>query len=126
MPSQDSQGRYVGDREAFSGATVASAARTANGNGSSFSTAGIDSLEATLVISARSGTTPTLDVVLQTSTDGGSTFYDLSPAFPQQNATTSGVGRVIAGLGEVSRWKWTVGGTTPSFTFAISATADRD
>lgn len=126
MPTQDSKGRYVADREALSGATLASAARTTSTTGTAFSTAGMDSLNATLVVSAASGTDETLDVVLQTTADG-TNYYDLLPAFPQQTTTTAGVARVIPGLGSSSRWKWTIGGTdTPSFTFAISATADKD
>lgn len=126
MPTQDPQGRYVPDSETSTVAALASAARTSSSNGSSFSTAGIQSLNATLVVSAASGTNETLDVVLQTSADG-TNFYDLEPAFPQQTGTTAGVARVIDGLGNTSRWKWTIGGTdTPSFTFAISATAERD
>lgn len=126
MPSQDSQGRYVPDNETSTAAALASAARTTSTNGSSFSTAGLQSLNATLVITATTGTDETLDVVLQTSADG-TNFYDLAPAFPQQTATTAGVSRVIDGLGSTSRWKWTIGGTdTPGFTFSISATAERD
>lgn len=125
MP-QDSQGRYVPDNELSTVAALASAARTTSTNGSAFSTLGLQSLNATLVVSATTGTDETLDVVLQTSADG-TNFYDLSPAFPQQLATTAGVARVIDGLGNTSRWKWTIGGTdTPGFTFAISATAERD
>jgi len=125
MPAQDSQGRYVTPSESPSGAQLASAARTTTANGTAFDTSGLDSLSATLAITARSGTDPTLDVVLETTADG-TNFYTVL-AFPQQANTTTGVARVFGPLGSSSRWKWTIGGTdTPSFTFAISATADRD
>lgn len=123
MP-QDSQGRFVPDNEASTAAAVASAARTTTGNGTAFDTAGIDSLNALLVISAASGTTPTLDLVLQTTADG--TNYYTAGSFPQQTTTQAGISRVIGDLGTLSRWAWTIAGTTPSFTFAVTATIDRD
>jgi hypothetical protein len=123
MP-QDSKGRYIPDRETSTTAAVASAARTTTGNGTAFDTDGVDNLTATLVITAASGTTPTLDLVLQTTADG--TNYYTVTAFPQQTTTNAGVARVCGPLGKLSRWAWTIGGTTPSCTFSVSATADRD
>jgi hypothetical protein len=125
MAAQDSQGRYITPSESPSGAQLASAARTTSTNGTAFDTSGYDSISATLVISAASGTNPTLDVVLETTADG--TNYYTVLAYPQQTTTNAGVARVFAGLGSLSRWKWTIGGTdTPTFTFAITATADKD
>ncbi len=125
MAAQDSKGRYITPSESPAGAQIASAARTTSTNGTAFDTSGIDSVNGTLVISARSGTNPTLDVVLETTADG--TNYYTVLAFPQQTNTTTGVARVFGPLGSLSRWKWTVGGTdTPSFTFAITATTDPD
>jgi hypothetical protein len=125
MAAQDSQGRYVTPAETPSAAQLASAARTTSTNGTAFDTSGVDSVSAALVITARSGTNPTLDVVLETTADG--TNYYTVLAFPQQTNTTTGVARVFGPLGSLSRWKWTVGGTdTPSFTFAITAGVDRD
>lgn len=121
--TQDSQGRYVPPNETSTDAAVASAARTATGTGSAFSTANIDSINATLAITAASGTSPTLVLNLETSADG-TNFY-VAGSFPQQT-TTATVARVIGDLGATSRWAWTIGGTTPSFTFSVSATADRD
>jgi hypothetical protein len=125
MAGQDSKGRYIPDKDTSSGAAVASAARTTTANGTAFDTTSIDELEATLVITAVTGTNPTMDVTLETSLDG-TTFYAVPTAFPQQTATTTGVGRVFDGLSASSRWKWTIGGTaTPTFTFSISATEQR-
>jgi hypothetical protein len=123
MP-QDSQGRYVPDNESLSVGAVASAARTATGTGSSFDTSGVDSINATLVISAASGTTPTMTLNLETTADG--TNYYVAGSFPQQTTTNAGISRVFGDLGTLSRWAWTIGGTTPSFTFAVTTTADRD
>jgi hypothetical protein len=69
-------------------------------------------------VSAASGTTPTLDVTLETSIDGGAT-WDTVAAFAQKTAAGSD-GHVFGPLGDQCRWKWTIGGTTPSFTFAIA------
>jgi hypothetical protein len=123
MP-QDSQGRYYPDAETITDAAVASAARTATGTGSSFTTANLDELNATLVISAASGTTPTLDVTLETTADG-TNYYAVPQTFPQQTTTNAGISRVFTGLGSLSRWKWTIAGDTPSFTFTIAATGQR-
>jgi len=121
--TQDSQGRYIEPDETSTGAAVASAARTTTGAGTAFSTSDADSLNATLVITAVSGT-PTLDLVLETTADG--TNYYTAGAFPQQTTTTAGVSRVFGDLGTLSRWAWTIGGGTPSLTFSVSATVDRD
>ena len=122
MP-QDSQGRYYESEQTSTDAAVASAARTATGTGTAFSTASIDEITATLTITAASGTNPTLDLTLETTADG--TNYYTAGTFPQQTGTAT-VARVIDGLGATSRWKWTIGGTTPSFTFSVAATAERE
>lgn len=75
MP-QDSQGRYVPDNEtlATGSGSLASATKTSSDVSAAFSTAGYDSITATLTVTDRDGTSPTLDVILETSGDGGSTF----------------------------------------------------
>src|SRR5690349_6472125 len=112
LMTQDSQGRYVPPVETATTTTgaLASAARTTSTNGSAFSTENIDSISGTLVITAAAGTNPTLDVVLQTTADG-TNYYDVTPVFPQQTTTQAGVARTFDGLGSLSRWKWTIGGT---------------
>ena len=123
-PSQDSQGRYIAPGESRTAADVASAARTATANGTAFDTSDLDSIQATLTCTARSGTNPTLDVILQTTVDG--TNYDTVGSFDQLT-NTGAEARVFGPLGPTSRWRWTIGGTdTPSFTFSIASTVDRD
>ena len=124
MPAQDSQGRYVPQDEALTTAQLASAARTTTANGTAFDTADVESINGSLVVSAASGTTPTLDVILQTTADG--TNYYTVGAFTQKTEITAAEAKVFGPLGTLSRWRWTIGGTTPSFTFAITATVDRD
>lgn len=74
---------------------------------------------AVLSVSAVSGTTPTLAVKLQHSADN-ITYVDLpGGAFSSQNAINA---ELITFTGTVNRYLravWTIGGTTPSFTFNV-------
>lgn len=123
MP-QDSQGRYSAPDESNSTFDVASAARTATGNSSTFDTTGVDNINGAVVVSAASGTTPTLDLSLQTSADG-TNFYNVG-SFTQKTTTTAAEAKIFGPLGASSRWRWVIAGTTPSFTFAVTTTVDRD
>jgi hypothetical protein len=124
MP-QDSQGRYVPTKDTLTTAAVASSARTATATGTAFDTDNLDSITGVLTVGTVTGTNPTLDVVLETTGDG--TNYYTVAAFVQKTATATADAKVFGPLGALSRWKWTIGGTaTPTFTFGITATADRD
>lgn len=113
-----------------------SAARTATGVGST--AVNVDGRGAFIQVdvSAHSGTTPTLVVKVQASVDGVN-FFDLDAT----NATTASINtdarfviKVYPGLPTVANgscnsplprfWRlaWTIGGTSPSFTFSTSAT----
>lgn len=122
MP-QDDQGRYIPAEETRSGQQVASAARTATANGTAFDTSDVDEITATLAVTAASGTNPTLDVILQTTADG-TNFYTAG-SFTQATGTTTEA-KVFSGLGSSSRWRWTIGGTTPSFTFSVASTFEKE
>jgi len=96
-PAQDSQGRYIPPDETPTGGVLASAARTTSTNGTAFDTPDTVSLTATLVVTDRDGTNPTLDVELQTSGDEGLTyekvaqFTQVSSGVPAvAHATTTG------------------------------------
>lgn len=110
---------------------AASEARTATGTGDGFAGfASTDRLAAQLVVSARSGTNPTLDVTIQHSIDGGTTWHDLT-SFSQVTATGTSFldfSEVLASTAQVYgdrlRAKWTLGGTNPSFTFAVAISAE--
>lgn len=124
MP-QDDKGRFIADEETRAGQQVASAARTATANGTAFDTSDVDEITGACVVTLVSGTNPTLDVVLQTTADG-STYYTVGN-FTQKTAITAAETKVFTGLGSLSRWSWTIGGTaTPTFTFAVSATFEKD
>jgi hypothetical protein len=124
MVPLDAQGNYFAGDKIRTDAALASAARTATGTGTAFNTNQANSFEATLIVSAHSGTTPTLDVRLETSIDGG-TSYDTVGSFVQFTTTDGTDGHVFGPLGDTCRWAWTIGGTTPSFTFAIAVEEDR-
>jgi hypothetical protein len=90
-----------------SGTTVDNSASTTNG--------GVGSISVT----AASGTSPTLDVIVQHSSDG-STWSTLG-TFTQATGTTSEAITVASGttVNRYVRATATIGGTTPSFTFAV-------
>jgi hypothetical protein len=85
------------------------------------------------VTTANSGSSETLDLTLEMSYDGGTT-YVVHSAFTQQTAAVEHVGDAAheavesaAGTflngpyGPDHRFVWTIGGSSPSFTFAIHA-----
>ena len=129
---------------------VASNTVTATGQSASFTMPYADAYRLILITSAASGTTPTLDAVLQDSPDGGTTWVNLPLRFTQQTAAgnayvifkpvsisdAASAGTVAATGGALGvntpfnaknvRLAYTVAGTTPSFTFALYAnTIDR-
>lgn len=97
---------------------VASGARTASGNSGALAGFGDWSkFRAQLNVIAASGTTPTLDVVVEDTLDG--TNWNTIATFTQK--TAAGVQAVdVTGLfTDQLRVRWTVGGTSPSFTFDV-------
>lgn len=98
---------------------AASAARTATGSGTGVELGDRSVARLVLDISAASGTTPTLDVVVQCSSDNA-TWYTAG-TFTQ--ATGTGTERKVVNLDRYVRASWTIGGTTPSFTFSLTGEA---
>ena len=76
-------------------------------------------LRAQLNVTAASGTTPTLDVVIEDTLDGGATWNTVG-TFVQATAVTRSVINVTTPFADTLRIRWTVAGTTPSFTFAVN------
>ena len=100
----------------------ASGAQTASGNGATIEAGEYTQALVTLNCTAVSGTTPTCTVLLQTSDDGGTTWYNLpNGAFTQLTAIGTQVLQINVPFGDTIRANWTIGGTTPSFTFAVKA-----
>lgn len=99
-------------------AEVGSAARTATGNSGVISVPTGGAISGNIVCSTFSGTAPTLDITLEESYDNGSTWQQIWAA-PRITATAS-IPIPQMTIGGLRRWVWTLGGTSPSFTFAIN------
>lgn len=109
---------------------LASGARTATGTGSAVCGFGrYEKFAFQLDVTAASGTTPTLDVKVQHSIDGGTNWFDLV-SFTQKTAAGEELkaeaeveGATAEAYGDCFRVSYTIGGTTPSFTFSVKAYA---
>lgn len=109
---------------------VASAARTTSADGGTLEGFGdVTAARVQLDVTAASGTTPTLDVVLEDTLDGAT--WNVIGTFTQKTGVSREVINLHAGKAESAtfqplfarRWRvrWTIAGTTPSFTFAVVA-----
>ncbi|MFE9098493.1 hypothetical protein [Streptomyces sp. NPDC007264] len=98
---------------------AASAARTTSGNSGTLSGFGDwTKFRAALNVTAASGTTPTLDVVIEDSLDGGTTWFTVA-TFSQKTAAGTQAQDVTGVFSDTLRVRWTIGGTSPSFTFDV-------
>lgn len=100
---------------------------TANGNSAPVTDLGAAStLSCYLVVSAASGTAPTLDVDVQDSPDGVN-WYTVK-SFAQSVAAGQKRIDLLAGtpFADAIRFRYTVGGTAPSFTIGILCVAKAD
>jgi hypothetical protein len=70
-----------------------------------------------LLASAARTTTGTIDTSPDNST------WTAIAAFAAQTTTTSGVRKQFSGVDQYIRASWTITGTTPSFTFAVTGIA---
>jgi hypothetical protein len=77
------------------------------------------SAEYNVIVTAVSGTNPTLDVVVQESDDSGTNWYDIYH-FPRITATGQYRSPLIPHTGTRIRYVRTVGGSSPSFTNAVN------
>lgn len=114
---------------------VPSASRTAAGNGDRLDLAQLFGVDLQLGLSPRlvfacdvtavTGTSPTMTCILEDSTDGGVTWNTVISLTAQTN-----VSRQVGRLGltaanwpfnpQCCRIRWTMGGTTPNFTFRVT------
>jgi hypothetical protein len=123
-------------RNNISVALDSSTARTTSGTGATFTNHSGRAVSFWVNVTAVTGTTPTLTVRVQWSPDNGATWLDMDTTNLQtasitgtSNATLRiGVGLTTAANAALNtaaprlmRLAWTVGGTTPSFTFATWA-----
>lgn len=109
------------------GDAVAKAARTVTGASSWIDIGDGAELIAQLDSAAGTGTSPTLDVKLQTSYDGtDANAVDVpTGSFTQVAAAASAQIKAVAVFHRFVKVAWTIGGTTPSFNFGVYLTARR-
>lgn len=99
---------------------VPSAARTASGDSGKLNGWGsAKTIRAQLEVTAASGTSPTLDVVIEDTLDGVN-WNDVG-SFTQKTAAGRQVIDITVPFSETLRIRWTIGGTSPSFTFSLAA-----
>lgn len=99
---------------------VASAARTASGASGTLEGWGVPSTaRVQLNVTAASGTSPTLNVVVEDTLDGVN--WNTVGTFAQRVAAGREVINLATPFTDRLRVRWTIGGTTPSFTFSVLA-----
>lgn len=96
---------------------VASAARTTSSNSAVSILGAAKTLRAQLNVTAASGTTPTLDVVIEDTLDG--TNFQTIGTFAQKTTTGREVINITAAFSDQVRAKWTIAGASASFTFEV-------
>jgi len=114
----------VKELEAIKGKVIKifSGTKTATGNTHSTPIDVMQFKEGTFFINvtAKSGTTPTLDVVVE-SKDPAADIWNTIATFTQATDVTNELKAVAANLGNKIAIKYTIGGTSPSFTFSVYA-----
>lgn len=99
---------------------VPSAARTSSADSGALTGWGVpDVARVQLDVTAAAGTSPTLDVVVEDTLDG--TNWNVVGTFAQKTATGREVINLSTPFADRLRVRWTVGGTSPSFTFSVIA-----
>lgn len=104
----------------------ASGAQTASGNSAALDASGVTAVEVDVNITAVSGTTPSATFVVERQgADGVWYVVATSPAITAAGTWTTSIGpgcSVAHELTDSIRLRWTITGTTPSFTFSASIT----
>lgn len=101
---------------------VTSAARTTSGSSQALNGyGGASTLRVQLSVTAATGVAPTLDVVVEDTLDG--TNWNTIGTFSQKTAASREVINITTVFADQLRVRWTIGGTTPSFTFSLVVAA---
>lgn len=116
MGYQTTSGRWANTRDLV---LAESAARTVTGSGSAVEVGDRGVARLLMDVTAASGTSPTLNVTVETSHDG--TTWRSAGTFTQ--ATAVGQQRAAFNIDRFVRASWTIGGTSPSFTLSITGDA---
>lgn len=99
---------------------VASAARTTSGDSGTLAGWGAaTSLRVQLDVTAASGTSPSVTVLVEDTLDG--TNWNTVGTFAAKTAAGREVINITGLFSDRLRVRWTITGTTPSFTFAVVA-----
>jgi len=115
---QRQDGRFA---TTYNAPLLPSAARTASGTGDTYEMGDMSTLRLKLDVTAASGSSPTLDVTIETSPDGASDWQTVA-TFAQKTAI-SYERNAFPGCDRFVRVKYTIGGSTPSFTFSVTGEA---
>lgn len=100
---------------------LASASRTASGDSGRIGE--VDDAKAAsffLDVTAAAGTSPTLDVVVETKDPASGKWFTIA-TFTQATGVTSERVAVTENMGHDVRVSYTIGGTGPDFTFSVGA-----
>jgi hypothetical protein len=105
--------------------TQASAAQTANGNASGLAVGAFTEIAIDANITAITGTSPTIQFFIDRLGADGATYFNIwsSSAISAVSALSTSIGAGLAvtqSFGSIIRFRWVVGGTSPSFTFSAS------
>lgn len=108
-----------GYRSGQTDVVLPSAARTTSGDTGALPLHGSTvTLRCQLHVTAAAGTGPALDVVIEDTLDGEN--YNTLGTFTQATAATRQVINITSPFTDRLRVRWTVAGTSPSFTFSVS------
>lgn len=91
---------------------------TANGQTSARAVGYIHTLRLALAVTAASGTTPSMTVILEHAPASSGPWVTHTSFTAATGATTER--KVVSGLDRFVRARWTVSGTTPSFTWGLT------
>jgi hypothetical protein len=96
---------------------IESSARTVSGSSNIVQAYGGESLRCQLNVVGVSGTTPTLNVVIEDSIDGVN--YNTLASFPQKTAVGREILNITTPFAENLRASWTITGAAANFTFGV-------
>lgn len=110
-----------------------SGAETATTTGTAYEVGDASVVAVTVAVTAASGTTPTMLIDIETSDDNSTWFqagqigangYRLGGVgTAPSNITTTGSYRAVVPVSRYVRYKSTIGGTTPSFTYSVGGSS---
>lgn len=104
--------------------TLESGTKTATANGTTLEVGDVvNVLRVQLAVTARSGTSPTLDVTIQDTVDDGTNWNTIG-TFAQKTNTGTEVINITAPFTNKIRARSVIAGTNPSFTYSVVAYAE--